>query len=181
MNDVMVDLETMGTGPNAAIIAIGAVEFDPVEFRTGSEFYEVVSLESSVTSGGIMDPATVMWWLDQSEEARKAVQAEASHINVALLRFSEWLGQRALRKELRLWGNGAGFDNVILETSYKRTMLPCPWDYSSNRCYRTMKALHPTIKAVRAGTHHNALDDAITQARHLLAILAAERQQSSSA
>ena len=26
--DIMLDLETMGTGPNAAIVAIGAVAFD---------------------------------------------------------------------------------------------------------------------------------------------------------
>lgn len=171
MNDVMVDLETMGTGPNAAIIAIGAVEFDTATSRTGCQFYEVVSLESSVAGGGIMDPTTVMWWLGQSDEARKAVQADGVHINVALQRFTTWLGQRALRDELRLWGNGAGFDNVVLETAYQRAQHPCPWRFYNNRCYRTIKAIAPDVKAIRVGTHHNALDDAITQARHLIAVM----------
>lgn len=170
MNDVMVDLETMGTGPNAAIIAIGAVEFDAARGKVGSSFYEVVSLESSVTNGGAIDPGTVMWWLSQSDEARKAVCAHGEHINLVLVRFSQWLGQRAIRDDLRLWGNGAGFDNVVLESAYRSAQLPCPWHFWNNRCYRTVKGMHPGVKAVRTGTHHNALDDAITQAHHLIAI-----------
>lgn len=171
MNDVMVDLETMGTGPNAAIIAIGAVEFDLTQGNVGDRFYAVVSLESSVTNGGIMEPSTVMWWLGQSDDARKAVRADGEHINVALLRFATWLGQCAPRDDLRLWGNGAGFDNVVLEEAYRRSQLTRPWHFWNNRCYRTMKGLQPDVKAVRAGTHHNALDDALTQARHLIAIM----------
>lgn len=171
MNDVMVDLETMGTGPNAAIIAIGAVEFDLAQGEVGDRFYAVVSLDSSVTNGGIIDPSTVMWWLGQSEEARKAVCAGGEHINVALLRLTAWLGQCAARDDLRLWGNGAGFDNVVLEAAYRRSALNCPWHFWNNRCYRTMKGLRPDVQAVRAGTHHNALDDAMTQARHLIALM----------
>jgi hypothetical protein len=171
MKDVMVDLETMGTDPDAAIIAIGAVEFDLVAGVVGEKFYEVVSLESSVQGGGIIDPSTVMWWLGQSDDARKAVCAEASHINVALLNFAGWLGERAPRDDLRLWGNGAGFDNVILESAYRRHQFLCPWHFFNNRCYRTIKGLRPEVKAVRAGTHHNALDDAATQAQHLIEIM----------
>jgi len=171
MIDVMVDLETMGTGPAAAIITIGAVEFDPAAGTLGETFYVVVNLESSVQGGGVIDPSTVMWWLGQSEDARTAVRAEGTHINVALMRFAAWLGQRAPRDELLLWGNGAGFDNVVLETAYRNSQLLCPWNFWSNRCYRTIKAMHPSVKAVRAGTHHNALDDAVTQAQHLIAIM----------
>jgi hypothetical protein len=171
MNDVMVDLETMGTGPDAAIIAIGAVEFDPVAGDTGETFYEVVSLESSVQGGGVIDPSTVIWWLGQSEDARSAVRAEGVHINIALIRFAEWLGRRALADDLRLWGNGAGFDNVVLEAAYRRGLRHCPWHFWNNRCYRTMKGMYPDVRAVRSGTHHNALDDAMTQAQHLIAIM----------
>jgi DNA polymerase III epsilon subunit-like protein len=171
MNDVMVDLETMGTGPNAAIIAIGAVEFDLALGEVGDRFYAVISLESSVAYGGVIDPSTVMWWLGQSEEARKAVCTDGEHINVALLRFANWLGQCAELDDLRLWGNGAGFDNVVLEETYRRAQLDCPWRFWNNRCYRTMKGLRPDLKAVRAGTHHNALDDAMTQAQHLIAVM----------
>jgi DNA polymerase III epsilon subunit-like protein len=36
--DVMLDLETMGNGPDAAIVAIGAIEFDPAAERLGAPF-----------------------------------------------------------------------------------------------------------------------------------------------
>ena len=176
MKDVMIDLETMGTGPAAAIIAIGAVEFDPTVGALGESFYVVVSLETSVRNGGVMGPSTVMWWLGQSEAAREAVRAEGIDINAALMQLTNWLRERASRDDLRLWGNGAGFDNVVLETAYQHAMHPTPWNFWNNRCYRTIKAMHPSLKAIRAGTHHNALDDAITQALHLIAIMQHDRR-----
>mgnify|MGYP003807143041 CR=1 FL=1 len=50
MTDVMLDLETMSTRPNACIVAIGAVEFSETE-GLGKTFYEVVDLESSMRRG----------------------------------------------------------------------------------------------------------------------------------
>ena len=171
MNNIMIDLETMGTGPSAAIIAIGAVEFD--ENSIGRKFYEVVTLESSVANGGVIDPSTVMWWLGQSEEARETIRVHGMHINVVLAKFSQWIDYS---DELQIWGNGAGFDNVILETAYQRSGHECPWKFFNNRCYRTVKALYPEVDAVRSGVHHNALDDAITQAQHMIAMRRALQQ-----
>ena len=37
MSEVMVDLETLGNGSNAAIISIGAVGFDPASGQIASE------------------------------------------------------------------------------------------------------------------------------------------------
>ena len=51
MRDVMLDLETMGKCPDAAIIAIGAVEFDVKTPQIGEKFYALVNLESAVLSG----------------------------------------------------------------------------------------------------------------------------------
>ena len=55
MQDVMLDLETMGNGPHAAIIAIGAVKFDTQAQEIGEKFYTVIDLESAVAHGGVMD------------------------------------------------------------------------------------------------------------------------------
>ena len=46
------DLETMGTKPDAAITAIGAVAFDLKSKTLGKEFYVVVDLASSMAAGG---------------------------------------------------------------------------------------------------------------------------------
>jgi len=107
MLDVMLDLETMGTGPNAAIVAIGAVEFDLQTGTVGERFYRVADLESSVECGGVIDASTVMWWLKQSDEARAALGAPSENIAVVLRQFSEWMKDRADRDDVRVWGNGA--------------------------------------------------------------------------
>ena len=174
MKDIMLDLETMGAGPSAAIIAIGAVAFDPETGALGDEFYEVVDLASSVAEGGRMDPDTILWWLRQSEEARAAINSPATHILKVLKRFSDWVQERA-GEEARVWGNGASFDNVILASAYDRAAYHRPWKFWNDRCYRTVKALHPEIKMLRTGTHHNALDDARSQALHLLEMLSGSK------
>ena len=75
--NVMIDLETMGVNNNAAIIAIGAVAFD-FEGNLGYHFYQTITLQSSVENGGIMDASTVLWWMRQSDEARKEFEREGN-------------------------------------------------------------------------------------------------------
>ena len=172
MLDIMLDLETMGVGPKAAIIAIGAVEFDVNAGEIGARFYRNVDLESSMRSGCEIDAPTMLWWLRQSEEARAMFSKEIpTPLPQALCDFSQWVSLCGKPEEVLVWGNGASFDNVILSSAYKATGLIQPWGRSNDRCYRTVKAQHPTVKLVRVGTHHNAADDAESQARHMIAML----------
>ncbi|MGV0961828.1 MAG: 3'-5' exonuclease [Limnohabitans sp.] len=168
----MIDLETMDTSPQAAIIAIGAVEFDFLTQEIGEKFYSVVDLASSVAIGGVIDADTVLWWMRQNDEARAAFDRKGEHINVALQQLTQWMGRCGDRQDVRVWGNGADFDNVILASAYRRSCLETPWEWRYNRCYRTVKKLHPHIVMQRSGAHHNALDDAVSQAVHLMEILA---------
>ena len=158
---VMIDLETMGTRPEAPIIAIGAVAFD--EKAIHSEFYVVVDLADSVAEGGVIDPNTVLWWMKQSDEARAAFAREGRALGLALGTFREWIGAYDVSG---VWGNGASFDNVILSEAYRRMGNEAPWPFWKDRCYRTMKSIS-AVPMERGGTHHNALDDARTQAIHL--------------
>ena len=171
MNDIMLDLETMGTDANAAIIAIGAVGFDINTRAIGDTFYVTVTLESSVKHGGVIDPSTVLWWMEQGDEARSGFSSATTSIEHALSQFSSWAGTQSSVSSLRVWGNGAGFDNVVLGSAYKRLGMSAPWKFWNDRCYRTIKAQYPNVKLARMGTHHNALDDAISQAKHLINML----------
>lgn len=175
MNHVMLDLETMGSGPDAAIVAIGAVVFDPHADPLGDlgeSFYRTVDLESAVRAGGAIDAGTVLWWLRQSAAARAALGKDAVPLPLVLRDFAGFLA--GLGPEVNLWGNGAGFDNVILAQAYRAIGLPVPWKHWNDRCYRTLKALYPEVPAPeRAGTAHQALDDAQHQARHAAAMLRA--------
>lgn len=175
MNHIMLDLETMGTGRNAAIVAIGAVEFELTKTggQLGDSFYQCISLESSMAAGGQVDASTVLWWLKQSDAARAMFAQPSLHHGEALGEFSAWMFNCGDPKNLRVWGNGASFDNVILASAYRRAGLKLPWNSFNDRCYRTVKSMHPGAPAIqRTGTHHNALDDAVNQANHLIAMLA---------
>lgn len=171
MNNIMLDLETMGNGPNAAIIAIGAVFFDYENEQLGESFYETISLQSSVNGGGEIDASTVIWWLQQTDSARKAVTTGQEPMQFVLELFSEWIAKNQDGEPVKMWGNGAAFDNVILALAYNRHHIPQPWHYQNDRCYRTLKALFPQIEYKQTGTKHIAIDDAINQAAHLIEIL----------
>ncbi|EPT5600572.1 RecE family exodeoxyribonuclease, partial [Escherichia coli] len=60
---LMIDLETMGKNPDAPIISIGAIFFDPQTGDMGPEFSKTIDLE---TAGGVIDRDTIKWWLKQS-------------------------------------------------------------------------------------------------------------------
>jgi exodeoxyribonuclease VIII len=171
MRDVMVDLETMGNGPRAAIVAIGAVAFDLVAGIIGERFYKVVDLDSAVHSGGEMDAGTVLWWLQQSDAARAAIASGGETLYQVLSDFALFAYTQSGADELRVWGNGAAFDNVILSSAFDAVNIPRPWSYRNDRCYRTVKEQFPQIRIERVGEHHHALADAESQARHLIAIM----------
>ncbi len=169
MRNVMLDLETMGTRPTSAITAIGAVIFDPDTQQLGTEYHRIIHLESCEREGFTMDASTVLWWLKQSPEALAIYSSQhAMPIADALQEFSDWLGYL---KNPIIWGNGSDFDNLLLSNAYKTCKLGVPWKFWNNRCYRTMKSLYPHVELTRVGTHHNALDDAKSQALHLMRIL----------
>lgn len=172
MTDVMIDLEMMGISPNAAIVSIGAVEFDMTTNTLGRSFYRVVDLKTAVAEGGVIDADTVLWWLHQSNQARSDICDEGIHIRDALNQFSKWLAVSG--ENVKVWGNGAAFDNVILAQAYRRAGLPVPWSFRNDRCYRTMKAMYPNVPIEHIGTYHNALHDAVSQARHLMTMLMGE-------
>lgn len=165
--NIMLDLETMGNGPSSAIIAIGAVAFD--DEKVTSKFYTEVNLQSSIDNGGVVDGSTVMWWIRQGDSARAAFinNDSAKHIHTALTDFAEWY--KDVGGEM-VWGNGAMFDNSILASAYRRSSFPVPWEFWNDMCYRTVKNMNKSIKLSRIGTHHNAVDDAASQAMHLINI-----------
>lgn len=172
MNNIMLDLETMGQSSNAAIIALGAVQFDITKQTIGQRFYRIIDLTSSVQSGGgVIDPSTIMWWMQQSDAARGVFSKAGEPLPSVLIDLSSWIKSVSEEKDVKIWGNGADFDNVILASAYRYCGLNLPWRFWNNRCYRTVKAMHPDIKMQRIGTYHNAIDDAESQALHLIEIL----------
>jgi len=172
MRHVMVDLETLGTVPGCCILSIGACAFDPDTGEVSDDtFYTAIDTDSQAAHGMTQSPSTLAWWAKQSEEARRVfTDPDRQELPQALVAFNAWL---AKFPNVLVYGNGADFDNPILAAAYDVAGVPQGWKPYNGRCYRTLKALAPSLKLVREGTHHNALGDAISQAKHLCAIVTA--------
>lgn len=190
--EVMIDLETLDKNPTAAILSIGAVAFNSHtgEIDADGGFYSVVDLQSCIDAGLTVSGQTFYWWLRQSDDARLALaNAVPESLDDALFGLSGWFEpynsayiERAKGKlfpgiaSVEVYGNGADFDNPILTNAYNALKLDRPWGDFKGRCYRSLKDLFPAIKLERTGTHHNALDDAISQAEHAIRLLQHKRE-----
>lgn len=174
--EVMLDLETLSIQPDAAIISIGAVKFNPCGIigQLGDPkdtnyrpFYAVLDLHSVVTEHGFRaDGQTIKWWMSDkvSQEARAPFNSvETVPLEVALSSFWEWFGPESMPT----WGNGANFDNVILRSAFDKLHGTCPFKFYHDRCFRTVKSLYPGVEYVKPTLAHHALSDAEAQAIHL--------------
>ena len=170
---IMLDLETLGTAPGSVILSIGAVKFGNGAIQ--SRFTRHIHPASCERAGLTCDAATALWWMKQSEAARQALithQKTAVQLEQALLDLMAWLNDLGDIRQRLIWGNGASFDCTVLAAAYRACHISLPWRYSGERCYRTVKALHPEIpEAAREGIHHDALADAEHQANHLMQLL----------
>lgn len=161
---VMIDLETYGVVPGCPVLAIGAIVFmnDDRGLLPSYTYYGVARANQDEWNL-FPEKNTIDWWSQQTEDARKVfTDPAAMELPALLAEFSEWLPKDAI-----IWGNGAGFDCPILARAYHAVGLPLPWKFYNERCYRTIKSLAPSVSISRSGTHHNALDDAVSQAEHL--------------
>lgn len=173
MPHIMIDLETLGQRPGCSILSIGAVAFDPHAAAIGEEFYCVVNRASCKTAGLFEEQSTLAWWERQNEAARRVItEAETCELDLAgaLAQLSAFIW-KFNSTTVRIWGNGADFDNAILAVCYATCGQQMPWKFWNNRCFRTLKSLNPNVEMPRSGTYHNALDDAKTQARAAIQML----------
>lgn len=169
MKHVMIDLETLGTGPDAVIIQIGACYFDPGTGEIGEKFSINVDAKSAVASGAKMDADTVYWWLSQSKEAVASILAEPREdIKSAFLKLNDFLANAQ-----QIWSH-ATFDFVIISQTFMRLNIKPSFPYKAARDIRTLIQLAGSItvdNTARLGTHHNGLDDALHQVNYCVLAL----------
>ena len=170
LGHVMIDLETMGNKSRAAIISIGAVEFDIETGETGDKFYANVDLQSSLDAGLEVNGDTIGWWLEQSDEARKRVMQETEPLEIVLKEFSLWFS--LFGKHVQVWGNSARFDLGILEDAYEALGLTIPWNFRNERDLRTLVSFYPEMKDKQnfKGVEHDPIDDCEFQISYATAI-----------
>ena len=160
----MIDIETISTQPDATIISIGAVHFNPDCSELGPTHYQKVNWDQNRH----ISPATVHWWMQQSDEARTEfiTQTNEANLHEALSSL-----QQFVKRGQQVWGNGCMFDMGILENAYAQMELRVPWDFRNIRDVRTICELSNQERpALPEGQSHNALNDAIYQAKYVSAM-----------
>lgn len=176
---LMIDLETLSTSPQAAILSIGAVLFDPLGPEPESPAYGLnekhlyinVSLQTCLDVGLKVDGDTFYWWLKQSEAARKALCTDPVSLSMALVELQNFV---RINTPERIWAT-EDFDLPILSNAYNAVGSSLPWRYWNDRGLRTLcETAFPDLKGKAPPSilphssgvvPHNALWDAYLQAR----------------
>ncbi|CAL8981568.1 hypothetical protein RHODGE_RHODGE_02807 [Rhodoplanes serenus] len=172
---LMIDIETLGTAPDAAILSVGACYFVPFavadESIIGSAYYAAVAPASAIAEGSI-DSDTLRWWLTQPEEQRAEAFGGTTPLRLALAGLVDFVRRCAPDW---VWANAPQFDLVILESAMRRLAIEVPWSYRAPRCVRTLKALAGDLVAPlpRTTPAHDALADARHQAMEVAILLRA--------
>lgn len=162
----MIDLETLSDHSNAIILSIGAVMFN-VEEGIIDTFYRNVDPVGQSQLGLHKSKRTIEWWSKQSPEALAALRDNKIPLKQMLEEFADWYGT----KQCPVWSKSVDFDCAIMASAYRAVYgedATPPWKYWNTRCMRTVESFYPMPKSDRVGVYHNALDDATTQATHLI-------------
>ncbi len=166
--NIMIDIETLSSRKDAAVIAIGACAFDANDIVGEFE----VLLDARL-SPGRRDEDTLKWWQSQPPEVWQRMIGGGALPRDACTQLAEFI-YRQPGGTPRVWANAPTFDCDILRTLYEVVGMEVPWHFRDERCYRTLLALHrlhgsydsAAIEAVYATrTAHDALSDAVCQAR----------------
>lgn len=162
---VMIDIETLGTDPDAVVLTIGGVKFDPFNESRGTwdPFYYTLEIEEQETNGRtICDNTINNFWMkpENVEEFEKAISPEGrTPVDDVLEELRKW--------QLHcdgLWAWGNDFDFKILDHLYKNYDRNIPWPFYRKEDARSVCNFMPKDPRRDYGrTTHNAMEDCIKQ------------------
>ncbi len=158
----MIDLETLSTNPNAVVLTVGAVKFDPhTQMKLYDEMYFRVDVDSQTALGRHVMQETLDWWGQQPNEVANEALSDSNRIQ--LQDVLKNINKFSVGVDV-FWCQGPLFDYAILQNLYTQMEQPVPWQYWQIRDSRTLFNLVPRESEKRIGLH-NALEDCKFQAR----------------
>lgn len=174
--NIMIDLETLSTNTNAAIISIAAVEFNKKNGEIGDTFKTYVNADDWCKNGRHVDGETVLWWMEKDKElVGQYGRKEAPTLHEALKRLRKFYEEHSADGENAavVWGNGSTMDITILQSAYEHFGEKTPWAYWAVNDVRTIVSLNPSIKQGMAfnGSKHDPQDDCLYQIAYLVETL----------
>ena len=163
MADIMLDLESLGTRPDCAILTLGAIKFNPYVLDSfGDSLYLRIDVDEQLALGREVQEDTLTWWSNQAEDVREEALGEGNRVSLTEM-------YRQLNKfcvgATNIWCQGPAFDIVILENIYRQMGWPTPWQFWQIRDSRTLFGVHGDPRDRNKAGLHNALEDCVSQAQ----------------
>lgn len=168
----MIDIETMSTRNDAAVIAIGTAIFDSEGIIDKQELL----LDPRFVPGH-RDEDTLDWWEKQDPEVRKRMFSGKLRAPEACKELFHFLRGYQCKE---IWANSPSFDLVILRNLFREAgVTRFPVHFRDERDYRTLTRLAHVLgidysepyETRHPAKAHSALSDAITQAEVVNIIL----------
>ncbi|MEN3257884.1 3'-5' exonuclease [Sodalis endosymbiont of Spalangia cameroni] len=173
MNNVMLDIETLGKKAGCPIVSVAAVMFEPPTGRVGQTFYERIDYQAALKYGE-PEEGTLLWWQKQSDEARHEAFGGKARPDVVVRDLRTFIATHCA-KPCVPWGNGAVFDIALLQSWFDRVDPQkddrgndrYPWSFWDVADLRTLVRLSGIdVRAIPFdGEKHHALADALHQVK----------------
>ena len=161
MNHLAIDLETLSLEPNAHILSIGAVFFDPKTGEFGPTLYCEIDPHHDQPNAHI-SASTVTWWMGQ--DSGVVPRHGTWPISDALRELIAFIDNHVTQGEpLKVFQQGDR-DAMWLNNAAREQGLVMPWTYRDVNCSRTLWEHMGHTAGLGFmdfdGVQHNALDDA---------------------
>ncbi|CRL44639.1 hypothetical protein SGGMMB4_01848 [Sodalis glossinidius str. 'morsitans'] len=118
MNNVILDIETLGKKTGCPILSVAAVMFEPATGRVGQTFYARIDYQVAPQYGE-PEEETLLWWQKQSDESRQEAFGGKACPNVVACALRMFIATHCAKPRVP-WGNGAVFDIALLESWFDR-------------------------------------------------------------
>lgn len=172
MQNLMVDIETMGTHSSEALILSAA--FVPFRLLTkGPEMLDPLLMALEIAPQLLIrrvERGTQEWWMKQSLEAQRHwvfPEKRYTPVDFWVTLYSYIEGK--LDPKFEIWANGVSFDIGNLENLFHSIGCEIPWYYNSMRDYRTLTRVLPQARSwdqaypVQQTCSHDPVYDCIKQ------------------
>lgn len=189
--DLMIDLETLSTEIDTAIVSIGYVFFNPDKKIFSPTREILVDHESMVKNGYHVSDSTLKWWGKKTGRAQMVFNStDRLSIADALRELTKDIEKYSNPERVKPWGNGALFDIGAIGYAYRKefgqafsqerngekSLRSTPYMHFGVRDVRTHVedglrfGLNPKYDMPFTGTPHNSADDALHQAQYCTVI-----------
>lgn len=171
MKALSIDIETLGTLVDSQILSIGAAMFNLKTGKIMNTLYVPISIDFNKHINATL--GTITFWTKQAVDNPKALKGLFNNKSTNAVGMVEALNKlndfHRINKPKTVWANSPKFDLSMLEYQFQQHDLKVPWGYNADRCMRTPRQFAGKIDIEFEGVEHNALSDAIWQAKYISA------------